>query len=342
MILALVAITAERLLRSRLVALSFAQTVIQQEQARLMALSGLQYACALLEYDKDKKEEQDQKKEESPEQRYLKRIVPLLNRWQYYTFSTVQEGGATAGDFVGEFRICIVSENGKFNINEAFDFKKGEFKQEYEALLKQLAVTGLPEGALFSRLTSYLRKRKGKLDDIAQLQEIEGLKGLKLFYEPPVQAPEGEKNKSNEQLALADLFTIWTSGESVHPLLFSDSLCAVFSMQRPRADDLKTMKEQFSTVITEWQSARQGDWKVLEPIYGELPEYFKKFERLFSKQFGTPVYSVVSCGRVGNIEQRVMAIIGRDTKRSKKPDAQQGEKKKRSVDYFRVIKAYWQ
>ena len=99
MILALVAVTIERLLRTRMIGSSFAHQVIQQEQAKLLALSGIQYALALVAYDKDKKEsegvktqkEEAKEKEESPEQRYLKKIVPLLNRWHEVSFSTKAE-----------------------------------------------------------------------------------------------------------------------------------------------------------------------------------------------------------------------------------------------------------
>ncbi len=369
MILSLVAVVSERLIRSRLIGSSFAQMMMKKELATLLAMSGLNIAQALVEIDKKPKKdiakmslkEKEKEKQESWEQNYLKKILPYLNRWRNFELTEEQDG------IDGEIKLCIVAEHGKININEAFDFKKGSFKKEYEFLLKGLEIKGkMPAGQLFTKIGDYLKKRKRKLDDITELSSVDGLEKLGMFYEPPIiPIGEKEKSKSNVDIKLADIFTTWSSGELINPFFLSDGLCSLLMIRRPQHDDPQTMKEAFDSVINSWKTKEEDPWKLLEPIYNEKPKLLKEINRLFSKQFGTPVYSVVSCGKIGDVEQRVIAFLVKEIQKKKNDqdvhetnknekvaskqkeqgndDPQTSGKKehKSSIESFKVVKIYW-
>ena len=122
-----------------------------------------------------------------------------------------------------------------------------------------------------------------------------------------------ESSPSNITLALSDIFTIWTNSFEVDPVLFSDALCAIFTFRRPRATDPEMMKKnihQFKNkfkpdLALDWDA----NWETLQLLYDKKPGFFKEMQGVFSKQFGPRTYSVISYATVGNVTQRVMAII---------------------------------
>ncbi len=377
LLLSIIIIFTEQLLRNVLVGTLFTKTMTDREHAEMLALGGIQVAIASLTILPEKKDDKlgggkkslqdgqdpgddaDPKKNAAKKDRQLlARLLPHLNRWRSFPLTQEIDG------IDGQIKICISSENGKININEAFAFKKQELKKEYEALLGGLEVKGkMAPGDMLKNITEYFKKRKRKLDEISELSLIPGLEHLNIFYEPPV--PAAKKNKAaepNAEIMLQDIFTIWSGTDTIEPLLFSDALCSIFSVRRPTATDASKMKEAFKKIAQSFSSSWLGNWESnwenIEPIYGEKPKFLDKVQPIFSKQFGPKVYSVISCGRVGNAEQKVLAII-RETKQKEKPqtkDVKHQEKQlveKQDINggppdkagqqetIFKVEKIYW-
>jgi hypothetical protein len=321
MVLSVTLVLTEQLLRSVYVSSSFVKAMVDRERAQVLALSGVTLAIAQLTPDKEKQEEKKpatlivplgDKGEKTPrkqEQKYfLRRVFPHLNRWQVFQLNEKTEG------IEGEIKICISSEEGKININEVFDFEKQELKKEYE-FLKNLEIKGkMAPGEIVNQLVAFFKKRQKKINDISELYAIRDFENIDIFYKPPKPAEKkGEKNASNTDLFLQDIFTIWSPQAEVHPLLFSDSLCAIFGLRRPQADDAHALKDKYKQLAEaykdEWGKNWDENWKFLEQIYGPKPKIIKNFQGIFSKQFGPKVFSVLSYGKVGSVEQRLLVVI---------------------------------
>lgn len=377
MMLSLIAIVTEQLIRSTIIGTSFIKTMIDREHAEMLALGGINVAIAQLNKGlvADKKEEKKDKaakegREETAEekkigegekgeltamQKFIYHLLSHLNRWQVFRLSSVHDG------IDGEVRICLSSEHGKININEAFDFKKNEFKKEYEAMLKTLEIPGkLPLGEFHKRMVEFLKKRGKKLYDVSELTNISNVEVMDIFYHPPQKPQKRQSAEPNSSIYLNDVFTLWTDDAKLDPLVFSDALCAIFGLRRPRATDPHFMKEEFKKIAAafkkEWGADWDGNWKFLQPIYGEKPKALEPMKDIFSKSFNSKVYSVLSYGKVNNVEQRVLAIVkeveekpaqekkGAEAKKEQetpeKP-AQEKEAKKEKKRYFKIIRIYW-
>ncbi len=381
MMLSMIIIVTEQLIRSTLIGSVFTKTMIDREQAEMLALGGINIAIAQLnrgfvaEHKEAKADKPSQeglpgeqkiidsdKGELTSMQEFIFNLVSHLNRWQIFNLNEAIDGVS------GEIGICLSSEHGKINLNEAFDFKKQEFKKEYEALLKTLEIPGkIQLGEFHSRLVEFLKKRGKKIYDPSEIMNVEGFENLDVFYHPPQRPLKNKLAEPNKDLYLCDIFTLWTEDATLDPLVFSDALCAIFGIRRPLADDHQRMKEEFKKLAvsfkkdfgTDWE----GNWKFLQPIYGEKPKVFGQLKDIFAKSFNSKVYSVISYGKINKIEQRLLAIIKsvdeqlpKDDK-NKEADAlkdpaaskqQLSEKESKGKDEsgkkghrFKIMKIYW-
>jgi hypothetical protein len=252
----------------------------------------------------------------------------------------------------------VVCEDGKININEIFDFKKQEFKKEYEPLIKGLEIPKkFAQGEIHTKLVEFLKKRKRKIDDISELTAIDGFGQLDLFYHPPLSPAKGQNAEPNRDLALYDVFTTWTSDDKLNLLWLSDALCAILTLRRPLADDAQRKQEGYQQFIGQVKPefARDWDahWKYLELIYEHKPSFISSLKNIFSKEFEPKVYSVLSYGKVGHVEQKLLAVI-KQVKEELPTDAkpsEEEEEKKLSKDKdkksskekkkFKVLRLYW-
>ncbi len=363
MILSAILILTQQLIRSVFVGSHFTTTMVERERAEMLALGGINVAIGLLDYDeKDEKPEQSAEEKKEPAgqgkedgyapkgiKRLLNNVVRYLNRWHDFKLTEKEDG------IDGTLRICITCEQGKININEAFDFKKMEFKKEYAQLLKSLVLPGWPEGELVHRLTEFFKKRKRKLDDVTELLDVPGMNKLGgIFYVPPVKPAKGKKSEPRG-ITLQDLFTTWTKNDKLDLLWLSNSVSLILHMRQPLADDPIIRKERFKQFYQAFKKELAKDWlenwKTLEPWLGEKPKSLADYNNIFSKQFGPEVFSVLSCGKVGNVEQSVLAVIRKESAQddsNKKSDKQQPpqdqKQQKRQQDAkkkFRVLRVYW-
>lgn len=363
-VLSLVTILTHQLLRMVNVGSKFDRTMVNRERAEMLALGGISLAISQLTVEKkkpeknSKKETKDKKKPGGKKDKaftaYLQNLIPNLNRWQVFELDEEIDG------IDGELKICISSEDGKININEAFDFKKQEFKPIYKKFLENLKFKGAVGGkggkkgsSLFLKeLVKFLKKRSRKIDDISELQEGLGKKLSQLFYEPPKRNDKPKKAVPNTALPIQDIFTIWKDDDKLEGLLLSDSLCGMLGFKRPSAHDAELRKEVFKKVIKNFSPETDQNtdkyWKMLKPLY--LPKNITNLTKLkiFSSKFEPRTYSVLSSGKVGKVEQRVLAVIkkvkitepAKSTKDKKKED-KKADKAPQPVEGFKIVRLYW-
>lgn len=381
MIVSLIVFLTQQLVNGVFVSSNFVSIVTQREQAKILAMSGINLTIKqLLDLDKKpnkkkeeeksslaedantKEEEKDKvgqegmantSKKNTHDKKFFEQILPFLNRWQTFSFDEKRDG------FAANLRICLTCEEGKININEAFDFKKQEFKKEYAALLKGLEIKGkLPAGELVAKLQEFLTKRARKLEDVSELVQIPACRNLDIFHKPPEPpAKKGDPEMPSTNLALSDIFTIWTKSQEINPILFSNGLCAMFGMRQPLATDPEKMKPQFKEFKKKFKPdfARDWDshWEVLQPLYEKKPPFFKDIQGIFSKEFGPRTYSVISYATVGKVTQRVLVVIKKvekkqDLKKSATRDNEESQesaekKDKDSSPQFemKILRLYW-
>ncbi len=345
-------------MRSVWVGSEFNNRMIAKEKARMLALGGINLAISQLTLRKPLKKEAGNLPEADLQDKiqkdFLKRVWTNLNKWQTFNLDEKFD------EMDGQIKICITCENGKININEAFDFEKQEFKNKFKRLLQGLHIKGkLAEGEILKRLTDFLKERKKKLDDISELVDVQGLEHLDVFYRPP-EMPVGKKHpEPNADVLLQDLFTIWTDDEKIELLFCSDSLAAVLGFaRRPLANDAQVLKEKYSDAIAnfkkDWGANWDVNWENVIPFFGVQPKFLKEFEDIFSKEFGPTAYSVISCGKVEGVEQKLLAILkqiekkeeqveqGELTSVNNKANSQSAEEKKENSEKsFKVVKMYW-
>ena len=381
MMLSLIAIITQQLLKSSMVGSKFVKTMVDREHAEMLALGGINVAIAQLNNgivaakavavrgaaaregrDETAQEARDEKKE-NPMQAFILHLLLHLNRWQDFDLDYKNDG------VEGKVSICISSEHGKININEVFDFKKQVFKKEYEAILKSLEIPGIITGAEFlKRLEDFFKKRSKKIYDITELSVALGLDNLNVFYQPPAKPAKRGAGEPHNDVFLADIFTVCTHDATIDPLVFSDSIRAIFGLQRVRANDASLLQEDVKKIAEEFKPQGSQDWNahwnLLQPLYGEKPKVFDVLKDIFSKSFTSKVYSVLSYAKVGSVEQRVYAIVQefqdpapeKDKKEQDKnkeqdvPNADVGDEKKDNTrekkqeerkKYFKVMKIYW-
>lgn len=370
MILSIIIILTEQLIRSVMVGSNFTKTMIDREHSKMLALGGINLAIAQLTFDKDtenKKSEENLDSKANPDKdktppikKFVLQLISNLNRLQTFNLESKLDG------ISGELKICISSENGKVNINEAFDFEKQEFKKEYQSLLSGLEIPGkIPAGEFMKRITEFLKKRNKKLYDVTELIEVNGFEQLDAFYSPPKLNAKGN-GQPNDDLALQDIFTTWTDDGKIDPVLFSDSVCAILGLRRPRADDIKKQKERFIKLSEDfeegWGKDWDANWKHLQGIYDSKPKILNNIKDILVEKFEPKVYSVLSYARVENVEQRLLAIIKEIEEKQpeetqKKPEAVQDSEKvtadnsqnqqskektdKNGKKFFKIVRLYW-
>jgi hypothetical protein len=372
-ILSVIAILVQQLVRSCWVGTYFNSRMVAKEQARALAMTGLNLAIAQLikvdkpEYKKTlqqaspsdkasqdgqgKRSEQGKSEEQPTELKdFLKLVLPHLNKWQTFNLTEKVDG------IDGQVKFCITCENGKININKSFDFKKGEFKEEVKNLLAGLHMKGtFREGDILNNLTKFLKEKKKPLQDISELVDVEGFEKLDLFYSPPKHVTKKQEEKPNRTIFLQDLFTTWSDSEEMELLFLSDSALAVFGLRRPQANDAQRLKDRFENLIKlfdpKWGADWKKHWKFIQSMYGNKSPHIEKYAKILSKQFGPKVYSVLSCGVVQGVEQYFLAVIKEVVRKEKKKkeskekkDATKTfdeEKKEKPKTDFVILRTYW-
>jgi hypothetical protein len=144
----------------------------------------------------------------------------------------------------------------------------------------------------------------------------------------------------------------------------SDGVCKILSLRQPQADDAQILKEKYKTIAQNfkntWYKDWEGNWKNVQDILGPIPKFWKEIKGIFTKEFGPKVYSVLSYGKVGEVEQRLLAVIkqveeappdkGKDKTETNKDNEKKeetskktsGEKQKeKPKTFFKIVRIYW-
>src|SRR4030095_3738666 len=316
----------------------FSYMITAREKAKQLALGGVHVGIAQIskvvqkEENKENKEDgKEQQESDAQDKDFLKRILPVLNRWQ--VFDLVEEiDGVDA-----QLHVCIMCEDGKINLNLIIVFEKGVllgdeksgWKSIMQELCKTIEQTTKTEG-LFAAFEKIVKEAKHEFNDATELishKEFQQFKDT-LFYHPPT------SNKETP-LYLTDIFTVWSRSDKLEPWLFSDSINGLFGLPRVEVDDVKKRKDQIDAWVKNFKLRAnwQQDWQtLLMPIYGkELRTLPKNIDSVLKPAFAPQYFSILVDAKVDEVTQRVYAIVKR-TKRS------QGN----TVEYDNeIIKLYW-
>jgi hypothetical protein len=321
MIIALCTVIVSRMVYIGVANTAFDHTIVEREQAKVLAMSGIQ--CALSMLDTPTEPPRSPKK-------WLERIIPSINRWQTITFKEDSDG------FDGRIKFCISCEDGKLNLNQLYDFKKHSWisleNKNIEPIVKQLCEriekkTHTRE--LFKELNDFLSKREYLLEDNTELLTKNERGNFKLlewgktfektiFYEP-LQNNNTQKDKSAGAypLYLNDIFTVWTDTPSIEPWFFSDSICALLDLPRATIGSIEEREQLINQWVNQFSMKRTwpDSWsQQLSKLYNQennnaLPSFLPTI--LFSNAFNPRVFSVISYGTAGQITQKVCAILER-------------------------------
>ena len=361
-ILSLTTIITYQLMKLVYVGTHFDQAMVDRENAEMLALGGINLAMSKLlikspfakaSGDKDEAEKKKQEKKEF--ENFLKHTLPNINRWQEFDLKEEIDG------IDGQVKICISCENSKININESFDFKKNEFKEEYKKFLNTIKFkSGDQTSSKFlKKLTDFLKKRGKKLDDLSELQTGALTEIQQFFYNPPIRTEKKKDAKPNQSLAIQDIFTIWSKTNKIEALFLSDSMCAILGLRRPTSYDSEILKEKFKNVIKNFDQGKDENteeyWKIVRPIYEGKTKFKIEDKKIFSLRFEPKVYSVISFGKVGNVEQRLLAIIEKNPNYDKASTDKTAGKEKENEDKekgstsstiedtkpFKILRLYW-
>lgn len=295
----------------------FARTIIEREQAKNIALGGIQLAMSQLaieqEEAEDEKQGADKKQKKDPKVEFLKKILPILNVWQEFKLKDDIEG------IEGTLQLCISSEDGKIDINQLFDFTRKKFLNEGASNDSKKALKALFGAAkklfakdLFEPFEKFLKQRQYKLNDVTELltvQEFQNVFKDKVFYEPPTST-----KKEQRPVYLTDIFTLWSGQPAMNPWLLSDSIRALFALQRSEPSNSAEKEKKIEQLLKNLKSV-SGDLKTvweqsLEKLYAkEFKAIPNELAVLLASKFHVATFSVLAYGTVGKITQKVLAVI---------------------------------
>ncbi len=329
-----------QLLRNTRVHSYFASTIVLKEQAKMLCFGGVNLAIAQLtqHLQEDNLKEKIKTDPDYKAKKMLSNFLPYLNKWQTFELQKGVDG------INGELKIAVVSENGKINLNKRFfDEQKNEFKQEIVEELELIAKIGglkISKDELKANIQRFFKNRKTPLLDLSELMEIEGFEKIRLFYEPPQNFKEKEQAQKRP-VALSDYFTLWTNNDKVDPWLLSDAVCFAWNLRRPEKDDAIKRDAIFERVIKNYKSDLGKDWtanwNMLMPIYDKRLPQFNLVSGILSQQFAPQVFSVISCGKVQDVEECILVVF-KIIEINKQTEEIKG---KRFSNLYKIVKIYW-
>ena len=199
-------------------------------------------------------------------------IWPMLGTWQKIELTTEADG------LQAEIFFCLTAEEGKLPLNDIFDTKKKEIKDEYKKFFNNLKLKNVKtqDGDFTKILQAYYQDQNNT--DFLDVTQLPIKEHLAFFYEPnnlasavkckiidakePAEptknnrasqiAPAKENSKAQKsdlaketEIYLADLFrTVGTSDDGINPLLLTASMKACLGITSPTADFKSTSTAQ--------------------------------------------------------------------------------------------------
>lgn len=293
----------------------YAKIAVNKQQAMLLAQSGIEIAISQLCAPKVPQKKQQTASNAAQKQQAPGRDVQIkdalglllvnLNRWQEFKLTEKVEG------IDATIKICIMSEQGKIDLNAFYDVNKHQFTdvqhgkkiiEEAFAAIDKLYDT---KGA-FDQFSKFMKSRQYALNDATELLLIKEFAqfGDAQFYDPSDKA---------KKIYLTDLFTVWTGNRRVNPWLLSASCATIMGIALDQGIDAAQYKNRVAQSLKQFKlnSQWQSDWdKTLKPLYGkEYNSIPKSLQPLLSSSFEADIFSILSYATVGGVTQRLLAII---------------------------------
>lgn len=308
----------------------FDATVIEREQAKQLALGGLTLATSqLLPQEKKEEEKKTETKSETtknnPAADFLKKIVPLLNRWQ--TIELKED----ADDIDGTIQLCISCEDGKLDLNQLYDLPNKRFFGENTAgadakkMFKTFFGLLRPHTNnqdLSESFAIFMKQRQYRLNDVTELlvdKEFQRIFGGRIFREPPTMA-----SPTASTVYLTDIFTI-NGPRFINSWFLSDGMCIALGLKRADGKERLTEMQQILKNVTTLTGALSSIWDTtFLPLYGkEYKALPQDLTNIMVAQPSAPMFGILSYGTVGTMTQGIYAIV------------------QRMQDRCKVVKQYW-
>ncbi len=259
------------------------RVLVKQQQARMLALNGIEIARAQLsnplEIDKKAVDQN---------------LVPFLYTDLEQTFKLTSEKDGIDG----AIRVYISSEEGKINLNKAYDFQQKQFikldkeqdAQTILALADKVAQQKFSFENFAQAVGQLFQKRAKPFEDVTEVTapKFSG----DMFYDID--------SEDKEYVAFTDLFTLGTAEFKIQPLYISSSWAQILQLEKQNLEKkqrleiikkLSTNKGQIN-----WASA----WKELlaalfKKEYTVLPDSIKK---ILASKIEVTTFNVISYGTV--------------------------------------------
>jgi type II secretory pathway pseudopilin PulG len=274
------------------------RVLLKQQQARMLALNGIEIARAQLSNPLTLE------KEKNPVDQ---NIVPFLYVDQVQTFSlTTDKEGLN-----GEIKLFITSEEGKINLNKLYNFEEKKYLVDKDNdAQKNIALLNEPIHKNFGienfdQILNQLLQKK-PLEDVTQLIN-KTFKGT-LFKD--LDAVE------KGQVALTDLFTLASPNNQLQPLYLSNSLSNILQLEKQELSKEKRLEIVKKMGALKGQIQWQQQWKeLLAPLYKKeytgIPDVIKKS---LASKIETTAFLVISYGKVDGghstqVVQKVCAYL---------------------------------
>lgn len=304
--------------------LPYTQFMIHQQKATVLALGGIQLGVSQLAQEK----KEDQTQQATPNQGpvapkndskdVLSTILPLINRWQTVTLTEKAEG------IEGEIKLCITSEDGKFNINELYDFTKHEFVSSANPAIDAKKVmqeicTRVEQKMggknLFAGFEKFLKERQYRVNDVTELLTIKEFEIFKnAVFEEPLHK-EVNKQQKSPALVLTDLFTVWSGKKTIDPWLLTNTTSRIFGLRSVDQTDVQVRKKTVQEVVK--SAKNQYNWAIdwaqfMRPFYEkEYSALSAHIGSMLSTSVKPQSFSIAAHATVGQNTVRLLAIVER-------------------------------
>jgi hypothetical protein len=297
---------------------------LDRAKARMLAVSSLQIAVSqvsqvIYEDEEEKSDKADGKEKKTaqvlePLQKWLLKVLPVLNRWQ-----TIELNDPSIG-LEGVVKLYIMCEQGKINLNafekeldglqkEEDDEKKKDEKGPRGPLQKEKrgALTALDEYVKKEKeisikevLKQFKHNFKRMPEDPTELLRIRQFEKLKNLIFIPTE-------EVKKQFFIMDLFTVRPGSGKLNPWLLSRSVKTLLGLKEK--GDAKIDKDFVKDIKPSMQWSTDWD-KVLAQRYGKNFAAFETaIQELFASEFEAKAFSVVSYSTVGMVTQKLYALL---------------------------------
>lgn len=282
----------------------FVRASSNEQKLRALVLGVVQQCVVQLAIPK---QDDTQQKKEEPQKINTTAIdfelfFPLINRWQEYELREKIEG------IDANVSICFICEEGKFNLNNFFDFKEKSLKKEspideLSKMLEMFQIKGFKD-----QLEQFFKKRSKPLDDVTELLQDDYFQkhfGKRIFYIPSKESDE------KKEIYLLDLFTLYNPNVQLNPFFLSDSVTQLFEFRRAATQPLEERKKHIESVKKELKESFSfaDDWKkFIQPMYQKPIGRFVPF---FKKTISCNFFSAVCRVKIGQRSETVFVIFSR-------------------------------